>query len=324
MSSTPVSALNRLRPLRGLLSGLVVLVLALTLALTAGGVRVAWLALPLAAWAGVLLVRPGMPDAKRAVLFLTGTGLALTLFVEVAVLRGDIGRMNTVFKFYLQAWTLLSLSAAAAALWLFNAPLRAWRPGWRAAWLSALVVLVGGAALFPLLAGVDKMTDRMANNAPHTLDGMTYMAYSTYVENERVLDLSEDYRAIRWMQENVPGSPVIVEAHQSEYRWGNRYTIYTGLPGVVGWNWHQRQQRAVAPQEWVFQRVDSIGMFYNTVDRTQVERFLRQYDVRYIIVGQLERGLYSADGLAKFDRWEDAPWIKVYQDGQTAIYAVQW
>ena len=55
------------------------------------------------------------------------------------------------------------------------------------------------------------------------------------------------------------GSPVIVEANTPEYRWGNRFTIYTGLPGVVGWNWHQRQQRAVVPSEWVTERIDEIS-----------------------------------------------------------------
>ena len=46
-----------------------------------------------------------MPSASC--LFLVGTGLTLTLMVELIVLVGDIGRMNTVFKFYLQVWTLL-------------------------------------------------------------------------------------------------------------------------------------------------------------------------------------------------------------------------
>jgi uncharacterized membrane protein len=35
------------------------------------------------------------------------------------------------------------------------------------------------------------------------------------------------------MQDNIQGSPVIVEANCPEYRWCTRYTIYTGLPGVV-------------------------------------------------------------------------------------------
>ena len=37
-------------------------------------------------------------------------GLALTLAVEVVVLRGDVDRMNTVFKFYLEAWTMFSIA----------------------------------------------------------------------------------------------------------------------------------------------------------------------------------------------------------------------
>ncbi len=137
----------------------------LLLAVVAGlmilGAGIAWFVLPLAAWAGVLLLRPDLPDSKRFVLFLVGTGLVLTLMVEVVVVVGDIGRMNTVFKFYLQVWTLFAVSAAASLGWLLQA-----QPGWypraRAAWLAILGALVFGAALFPLLGGMAKIRDRMA------------------------------------------------------------------------------------------------------------------------------------------------------------------
>jgi uncharacterized membrane protein len=253
---------------------------------------------------------------------MVGTALFLTLFVEVIVLQGDLERMNTIFKFYLQAWTLLAISAGASLFWVLPAVENAWQPGWRKAWRPALAVLVFGAALFPLMAGMDKINDRMAANAPHTLDGMAYMAYATYPEGETKMDLSQDYRAIEWMQRHIPGSPVIVEANTPEYRWGSRYTIYTGLPGVVGWNWHQRQQRAVTPPEWVTDRVEAVGTFYDTGIRSIALDFLQKYHVKYIIVGQLERALYSPGGLAKFDQWNGSLWHDIYHDGQTVIYEV--
>ena len=40
---------------------------------------------------------------------LAATGLALGIFVEFFALQGDIGRMNTVFKFYLQVWVMWGL-----------------------------------------------------------------------------------------------------------------------------------------------------------------------------------------------------------------------
>jgi uncharacterized membrane protein len=86
---------------------------ALTLVLK---VAIAWLVLPLAAWAGVLLLRPGQLDVKRFVLFLVGAGLTLTLVVEIVVFVGDVGRMNTVFKLYLEVWTLFAISAAASSV----------------------------------------------------------------------------------------------------------------------------------------------------------------------------------------------------------------
>ena len=328
LAATPLAVLNRVRPYHNLLiTGLLVFV-ALLVGLLLIGVQIALIALPLAVLAAGLLFRPDQPAVKRAVLFMIGTGLVLTLAVELVAVKGDIGRMNTVFKFYYQAWTLLSLSAAAGLVWLWR-KLPLWNPSVQGLWTGGLVLLVIGAALFPITATRAKVTDRMTPAAPHTLDGMLYMDYSTYTdgqtpETSAEMDLSQDYRAIQWMQRNITGSPVIVEANTPEYRhWGTRFTIYTGLPGVVGWNWHERQQRTITPDTWVFERIDDIAAFYNTPSQQSATEFLKRYGVQYIIVGQLERIWYQAPGIAKFQQLSGVLWDPVYQNGQTVIYKVR-
>lgn len=320
MAATPVSALNRLNRYRFVIEALTALFLTALFALAFLKIQVGWLILPLAAWAGLLILRPDMPDAKRMVLFWVGTALLVTLVVEVVVVRGDVGRMNTVFKFYLQAWVLFAVSAAAALGWLLP-EIPKWLPNWRSAWQTVGVMLLAGAAMFTILGTMDKVRDRINPGAPHTLDSMTYMASSQYWDAE-TMDLSQDYNAIRWMQQNVKGSPVIVEGNTVEYRWGSRFTIYTGLPGVVGWNWHQRQQRALTPPNWVTDRVDAIATFYNTTEVETAQTFLEKYNVRYIVVGQLEYIYYPGQGLEKFYAYNGTLWREVFRDRQTAIYEV--
>jgi YYY domain-containing protein len=336
MANTPMSALKKLKPYREVIYAAFVFLIVITVLLGVNiqgdetkpnklplgiGVSIAWWVLPLAAWAGVLLLRPNITETKRIILFLFGTALTLSLMVEIIVLRGDVGRMNTVFKFYLVAWILFSVSSAAALGWLWRA-FPGWDFRWRTGWQVILVFLVASAALYPFLASVAKIKDRMVEDAPHTLNGMTFMKYATYHDLNTALDLERDYEAIRWMQENIEGSPVIVEANMVEYHWGTRYTIYTGLPGVVGWNWHQRQQRAVVQDTWVFNRVEDVHSFYQTTDLRHAEDFLRTYDVRYIILGQLERAKYPGPGLEKFSTQEGILWHSVYQDQDTNIYEV--
>ncbi len=337
MASTPVSALRKLERYKTLIYAL--LIVLVTLILTLGvnldlgaesaeplplglGVHIAWWLLPLATWAGVLLLRSDQSEAKRLVFFLVGTALMLTLAVEIIVLRGDIGRMNTVFKFYLQAWTLFAVSAAAAFGWMLG-KIHRWSSRWRLAWQIVVFALVAAAALYPVLASFAKIEDRIAMDAPHTLDGMAYMQFATYADEGVEMNLEQDYAAIRWMQENVIGSPVIVEANQVEYHWGTRYTIYTGLPGVVGWNWHQRQQRTLTPHDWIYERVDGIHEFYQTEDVNWAVDFLDQYDVRYIVLGQLERAKYAGPGLEKLPAYDGEFWQAVYRDKDTVIYAIK-
>ena len=56
------------------------------------------------------------------------------------------------------------------------------------------------------------------------------------------------------------------------------------------------------PGAWVSNRIMEIDNFYLTIDLDQAAAFLRKYDVRYIIVGQQERGHYPGPGLDKFDQ----------------------
>ncbi|MBM3152088.1 MAG: hypothetical protein FJZ96_07790, partial [Chloroflexi bacterium] len=328
MASTPASALGRLRPYQFWIEIGLVLLVAAALALGIMGIRIVWLALPLAAWSGILVLRPGQDEMKRAVLFLVGTALALTLVVELIVLSGDIGRMNTVFKLYYQAWTLLSISAAAAFGWLLP-EFRRWTEGWRTFWLAAGGALLAIALLFTFLATSDKMRDRWVPGIPHTLDSLDYMQYASYGNYGVTMELAEDYRAIHWLQENVIGSPVIVEAAPAgvQYGWHSRMTIYTGLPGVIGWEWHQIQQR-VLDSNAVRARGQEVDQFFNTTDLSLAQDFLAKYSVRYIIVGRLEWAKYTpttedtANGLLKFEAYEGRLWQEVYRDGQTVIYEV--
>ena len=337
MADTPLVSLRKLEKYRGLIVGGVVLILGWTIILVWMEAYIAWLVLPLAAWAAMLLLRPGLSDLKRGVLFMVGTGLVLTVVVELVVLVGDIGRMNTVFKFYLQVWTLFAISAAAAFGWLLES-LNGWKPGWRAVWQAAVTFLVFSALLFSGFATQAKIKDRMTHYEQHrlseatpplTLDGMQYMQYSKYYEpgpNDTPgtdIDLSQDYRMIRWIQDNIQGSPFIVEAvSRNNYRWYSRVSINTGLPAVVGWEWHQQQQRAVNPGEWVTERVLDVSEFYTTTDTASFTQFLRQYGVSYIILGQLERTAYPGQGLEKFADFNGVLWREVYRDGDNVIYQV--
>lgn len=328
MANTPASSLSKLRPFALWIEGVLAVIVLVLLYLAFKGVQVSWLALPLAVWAGVLLLRPGLADEKRFVLFLVGTALLITIVVEVVVVRGDIGRMNTVFKFYLQAWVMLAVSAAAAFGWLLMG-IPQWLPSWRTVFQSGLTLLTAGALLFTITAATDKIHDRMAPQAPHTLDSMTYMKYATYSEFAHDFPLGEDYDAIRWLQDNVKGSPVIVEAAPAgvQYAWLSRITIYTGLPGVVGWQWHQQQQR-VTFSDQVVQRGVEVDQFYNTTDQNAALAFLHKYNVRYIIVGQLELAKYTPtdfrnpNGLTKFEQYNGVLWKDVFHSGATVIYEV--
>jgi uncharacterized membrane protein len=312
--------------LAALLAGVVILSIA--------GYQVTLIVIPTIIWIAALFFRAGQTRAMQFVLVLIGLALALTLGVEFFVVGGDIGRQNTVFKFYLQAWLLLSVAGGAAFGWLIYSSSR-WSTFWRNAWFGLASLLVMIAALYPVMASRAKAIDRMAADVPFSLDGMEYMKYAQLYEGDPVVlqnnpdaapfPLVDDYNLIRWLQENIQGTPIIMEGRADrEYRWEGRISIYTGLPAVIGWNWHQRQQRTFDPMpRLVQQRVANVNAFYSTPDIGVAWDILRHYDVSYIIVSNLERAYYPRTSLAKFDQMVELGLLEaVYQEGSARVYQV--
>ena len=77
------------------------------------------------------------------------------------------------------------------------------------------------------------------------------------------LSLYHDLNTINWFRQNVSGAPVIVEGVTDLYMWGNRISINTGLPAVIGWDWHQKQQRAKYTRS-IESRIFDVKKFYLT------------------------------------------------------------
>src|SRR5262249_21884945 len=138
-------------------------------------------------------------------------------------------RMNTVFKFYLEAWFLLAIASAVAAhaLWTGAVTLpgrRVWQGG-----LAALIMV----ALFTGVTGAWGVihTNRVQTPKP-TLDGMAYLRDKA----------PDELAAYEWLNERIQGIPVLLEAHGDSYQEFTRVSMNTGLPTVLGWGYHVFQR----------------------------------------------------------------------------------
>jgi len=232
------------------------------------------------------------------VLLIIVTGLVLTLSVEFVYLRDTFGtRMNTVFKFYYQAWVLLAVASAYGVYYVVR---RAGGLG-RALFLVGFTVLVALGMVYPLVAGFDKA----GGFAPQpTLDGLAWVRQHS----------PDEYAAVQWLNEHVPDISVILEATGGSFTEYGRVSSRTGLPTVLGWGSHELQWRG--NYEEPGRREPDINAIYSSLDTQHVLTLLEKYDITYVYVGHLERGKYSSAALAKFDRFMDV----VFQQGNVTIY----
>ena len=284
-----------------------------------------FLALTLVAGKVILSRREEDVPYLAAALAFAALALLIGIAVEFVRVQDDIGRMNTQFKLYLQAWVLFAVAGAFALWYLWHRGVLKLRGmsilGGATIMLAALLVASSG--IYTVLGSRDRLADRF-QTANSTLDGADYMDGAVRWEEEKPIELVWDQQAIRWLQDNVQGSPVVLEAHNEQYHWSARISIYTGLPTVLGWPWHQIQQR-MKYHHAVQDRIDDVTEMYSTPDVERSLDILRRYQVEYVVVGDLERVYYPAPGLEKFDAMaRDGLAQVVYENPGVKIYRALW
>jgi YYY domain-containing protein len=243
---------------------------------------------------------PGHHPSIQFVLLCAVVGLLLTLSVEFVYLVDNFRvRMNTIFKFYFQAWILMAIASAFAVYWLSRQKSRL-----RLVFLVAFWVLFAMGMVYPVLGNASRAGNFA--RAP-TLDGTAYLADSH----------PEDYAAIAWLNEEVEGAPRLLEAPGtggSSYVYEGRVSALTGLPTLLGWAGHEGQWRGNYDIQHA--REPDIEAIYNTLNGQLALTLLDSYDITYVYVGPLEREKYDPRALEKFERLLDV----VYQQDGVTIY----
>jgi uncharacterized membrane protein len=226
-----------------------------------------------------------------------------------------------VFKFYYQIWVIWGICAAVSLAKLAAIPAKQKFSG---IYRSVAMLTITCGVMYTFAAIPARQSYQMDPNRKNTLDGSRFMRAAIHQENGKRFSLIWDYQAIHWIQNNLSGTPVIVEGQSAhEYLWGSRIAVHTGLPTVMGWRYHVSQSRSILPAEFVQNRVRDVNRFFNDTNIASALEFIEKYRVDLIYVGPLEQVYYSEEGLEKFNIMSAMGLLHMdYENPRVKIYSV--
>jgi uncharacterized membrane protein len=113
---------------------------------------------------------------------------------------------------------------------------------------------------------------------------------------------------------------VVAEAIGGSYSIYGRVSTLSGQPAVLGWDFHEVQWRGGS--EALGTRQEDIARLYCSRDWEEAQEVIQRYNIRYIVVGNLERGAYTPQTCS--GGLNDAKFLRnlpvAYQSGEVTIY----
>lgn len=218
-----------------------------------------------------------------------------------------LDRMNTLFKGYMAVWTITGVCTLVGSFYAYQllkkaGATRMQRVARRCAYLFLVALFVGTAVNVYAVVKMKRVPKRT-----YTLDGIAYLR-----------DLNPDDAAlVDWLNRNIKGTPVMLEAQGDGYREFTRICMHTGIPVVFGWEHHTRQRGL--SHTGALDRRKAIQAIYTSEDIEQTKAQLLDYNVDFIVVGAIERKTYRRLDAAKFDSHPEL-FTKIFESGETSLY----
>lgn len=193
------------------------------------------------------------------------------------------------------------------------------RRSFLALWWLVCLVLIGGACIYPVITTFYTTHSFSSRAYIPTLDGIVFLS----------MDHPEELEAIRWLNDEVEGAPIIVESAAGSHYYGSFFRIssYTGLPTIVG-RWGQVPWNVDMTQVEIDDREGAAKTIYKSEDVAEVQQVIADFDVTYVYVGHREISSYSgnksANEFAAFLQQKFSSFMDVaFQNEGVIIYKVR-
>ena len=125
----------------------------------------------------------------------------------------------------------------------------------------------------------------------------------------------DNFKAINWINQNISGQPVMLEAVGDSYTTFDQVSVATGLPTVQGWIVHEWLWRGGYDQPAA--RQQEVVTVYESSNLNEVKSILDKYQVKYIFVGDKEYEKYEKIDIRKFEKLNARI---IFQSGKTYLF----
>lgn len=230
----------------------------------------------------ILSIARKLHPADIFALILGICAIGLVIAPEIVYIQdiytGDYKRANTMFKLTYQSFIMFGLVMG----YIFaRIGFSGMRPSKNTVMKTVLAILFACTMIYPFQA-IKSWYGTLDQSKYKGLDGLAFM-------EEKYPD---DLSAIKWLNSNVKGDPSILEADGLSYTDSGRISMATGLPTIVGWFTHEHLWRG--NPEIVTGKVNEVKLIYENGSLDESSRLLKKYNIRYIIIGKIERDKFKA------------------------------
>lgn len=209
-------------------------------------------------------------------------------------------RANTMFKLTYEAFIMLSISSGYILVKLISEIKNKLK---LVLFFLLSFVFVTLVIIYPFFAINSYYRDLKSYQG---LDGAIYLS-SIY---------PDDYKLINWINKNIKGQPVILEASGDSYTDYARISVNTGLPTIIGWSVHEWLWRGT--YDVVSPRIEDVENIYTNKDINITRKLIEKYNVEYIVVSSLEKEKYPTLVENNFKRLGEV----VFNSNSTRLYKI--